>query len=128
MATPQLPGTGAKYCAASTDSVGDGCPGTQATFYKPYRPFVDAAGNVYIADQGNDLVRKLSTGTQFPTAAQAVGSAVTQTIDVHFSAGDIQGTYTVGAGFSDFPLGAAASGNGTYGQTETITVTVAVAQ
>ena len=103
----QVAGAGAKYCGAATDAVGDGCPGTQATFYKPYQPWVDAAGNVYVADQANQLVRKLATGAQF-TSSLAVGTAATQTLEVHFGAGDTQGSYTVGAGFGDFTLGASA--------------------
>ena len=71
-AVPQLAGTGASYCAGASDPVGDGCPATQATFYKPYQPWVDALGNVYVADQSNELVRKISTGAQFPATGQAV--------------------------------------------------------
>ena len=47
----------------------------------------------------------VATGAQFPAAGQAVGTAATQTLEVHFGAGDTQGSYTVGAGFGDFTLG-----------------------
>ena len=95
----QIPGTGAKYCAGESDAVGDGCPGLQATFYKPFQPFVDAAGNVYIADQANQLVRKVTTGAQFPAAGQAVGAAATQTLEVHFGGGRFAGQLHGGGGF-----------------------------
>ncbi len=101
--------TGAVYCTAATDNIGDGCPGTQATLYKPFQPFVDAAGNVYIADQGNNLIRKLSTGAQFP--ALTAGKSVTQTVDVHYGAGDSASTSTLptpaGFGSVDYTLGTA---------------------
>ena len=93
----------ATYCPAETDAVGDGCPGTQATLYKPFQPFVDAAGNVYIADQGNNLIRKVSTGAQFP--AIATGKSATQTIDVHYGAGDSASAAQIPA--AGFTLGTA---------------------
>ena len=78
--------TGATYCSAKKDAIGDGCPGLQATFWKPYQPFVDAAGNIYVTDQGDNLIRKISVGTQFPPTA--VGTPVTQYIDIHYGKGD----------------------------------------
>jgi sugar lactone lactonase YvrE len=80
--------TGATYCAAKTDAIGDGCPGTQATLWHPYFPFVDPAGNVYVTDSGDNLIRKISVGTQFPATTAGTGASVTQYIDVHFGAGD----------------------------------------
>jgi sugar lactone lactonase YvrE len=95
--------TGTTYCGAKTDSVGDGCPGLQTTVYKPYQPSVDAAGNVYITDQGNNLVRKISVGTQFP--ATVVGVPVTQNIEVHFGVGDTASSYTVPSVYTEFVVG-----------------------
>jgi sugar lactone lactonase YvrE len=86
--------------------VGDGCPGTKATFWRPYQPFVDAAGNVYVTDQDNFLIRKLSVGTQFP--ATASGASITQSVDIHFGAGDGPATsspYTLPSGFNEFSIG-----------------------
>lgn len=100
---------GALPCAAKTDAFGDGCPGTQATFWRPYQPFVDAAGNVYITDQFNFLIRKVSVGTQFPAAA--IGSPLTQNIEVHFGAGDgpaASSAYSLPTGFTEFSTGTAA--------------------
>jgi sugar lactone lactonase YvrE len=48
-----------------------------ATFRSPYGVAVDGAGNVYVADAGNNLIRKLSNGTVTTLAgtANVAGSA-----------------------------------------------------
>ena len=113
--------SGVTYCSGAThavgsgtlpDVIGDGCPGLKATFWKPYFPFVDAAGNVYVADQGDNLIRKISVGTQFQAVVAGSGASVTQYIDVHFGAGDTPigsspytGTFTIPGTFEDFTLG-----------------------
>ena len=81
--------------------MGDGCPGLSANFYKTYEPATDAAGNVYVVDQGNGLIRKISVGTQFP--AVGVGATTTQTIDLHFTNGDTFASATL-ASSPDFTL------------------------
>jgi sugar lactone lactonase YvrE len=43
--------------------------GTAAKFYHPYGVAVDALGNVYVADQGNDLIRKITSGGLVTTLA-----------------------------------------------------------
>ena len=45
----------------ASPSTGNG-PATSAPLYTPYGVAVDSAGNVYIADTGNSLVRKVSNG------------------------------------------------------------------
>ncbi len=99
---------GATYCAAKTNAIGDGCPGTMATAFKPYQPFVDAAGNLYFADQGNNAIRKVSVGTQFAPAGIAVGASVTQSVEIHVGASDTLASYTIAGG--DFTVGTAACG------------------
>jgi sugar lactone lactonase YvrE len=42
---------------------GDGGPATSAQLYYPYHLAVDSSNNVYIADQGNCVVREVSGGT-----------------------------------------------------------------
>ncbi|MBL7692437.1 MAG: T9SS type A sorting domain-containing protein [Flavipsychrobacter sp.] len=39
---------------------GDGGPATAATIYNPYGVFVDNIGNLYIADAGNSVIRKVT--------------------------------------------------------------------
>jgi trimeric autotransporter adhesin len=47
-------------CPGETDSIGDGCPATLATLADPDGIFVDAAGNIFIADEGNCAVREVT--------------------------------------------------------------------
>lgn len=54
---------------------GDGGPATTATFKNPGQPVVDAAGNVYIADTGNNRVRKIAAGTGIITTIAGTGTA-----------------------------------------------------
>lgn len=53
---------GGAACAVATDSAGDGCPATQATLAGPTQVRVDTSLNLYIADTGDNLVRKVSAG------------------------------------------------------------------
>jgi len=39
---------------------GDGGPATAATIYNPYGVYVDVVGNLYIADAGNSVIRKVT--------------------------------------------------------------------
>ncbi len=100
--------TGAAGCAAKTDSFGDNCPGTSATLSANSALSVatDSNGNIYIGDSGDDLVRKVTTGRDFPAAA--FGASVTQTIDIHFAAADGPAALNpfVASGNGDFKLGA----------------------
>jgi len=53
---------------------GDGGPAISAYLYAPTRVATDAAGNVYIADQGNHRIRKVDgTGTITAVAGTGVG-------------------------------------------------------
>jgi sugar lactone lactonase YvrE len=44
-------------------------PGTAAQFYSPHGVAVDAIGNVFVADSGNHLIRKVTTGGAVTTLA-----------------------------------------------------------
>jgi uncharacterized protein (TIGR03437 family) len=48
---------------------GDGGPATSAELYNPTGVFVDASGNIFIADQGNNRIRKVSTTGNISTVA-----------------------------------------------------------
>jgi sugar lactone lactonase YvrE len=52
---------------------GDNGPATSATMKAPYGIAVDAAGNLYIADSGNNRIRKVSNGTI--TTIAGIGTA-----------------------------------------------------
>jgi uncharacterized repeat protein (TIGR01451 family) len=51
------------FAGGGTRRLGDGGPATSATLVSPYGLALDQAGNLYIADPGNNLVRKVSLGT-----------------------------------------------------------------
>ena len=117
-----LAGGATAVCAGATDAVGDGCPAAQTTFSTAATTktsfastggvqglYADKLGNLYAADSANLLIRKLATGAQFP--AIATGKTLTQNIQVHYGAGDTQGTYTLPTaattfGAVDFSIGA----------------------
>ena len=52
-----------------TDSAGDGCAALQATFNKPTAIVFDAnSANLFVADTGNNVIRKISMTTSFTVA------------------------------------------------------------
>jgi sugar lactone lactonase YvrE len=73
-------GGAAAVCVGASDSLGDGCPASNAKLKGPYSVALDSAGNLYIADAGDNVVREMSklTGLIFTVA----------------------GNYTRGAGYS----------------------------
>jgi sugar lactone lactonase YvrE len=77
-------------CSGATDSVGDGCPATQAVFGSGGGNGIgvatDTLGNIYISDTTNLLIRKVSTGLASPSIA--TGSPNTQSVQIHYIPGD----------------------------------------
>lgn len=57
----------------STGYSGDGAAATLAQFFNPWAVAIDAAGNVYIADGGNNCIRKVNTGGVITTIAGIAG-------------------------------------------------------
>lgn len=59
----------ATVCATSTATCGDGGPALSAQFFSPYGVATDAAGNIYIADTGDNRIRAVNTGSATVTIA-----------------------------------------------------------
>jgi sugar lactone lactonase YvrE len=79
--------------------VGDGGPGTNAALWSPSGVAVDAVGNVFIADQGNNRIRKLATNGVITTVAGngldiAVSAAIRQKGGALPKLGSGTGTYS----------------------------------
>ena len=64
---------GSAGCAQATDYLGDGCSATSASLGIPYGVGVDAAGNLYIADTGDRVIRKVSPSGTISTVAGTPG-------------------------------------------------------
>ncbi len=58
-------------CGAGTDSIGDGCPATQATLSQPRGIAFDAAGDLYISDSGDNVVRRVNVAPPYDIATVA---------------------------------------------------------
>lgn len=71
-------------CGWASDTLGDACPGTQATLNAPSGLGVDGRGNVYIADTGNNRIRVLEYGNKYVYAfaggAATVCAGATDTV------------------------------------------------
>jgi len=68
---------------------------------------VDAANNVYIADAGNNVVRKVNASALSPFAATGVAAAGTvQSFYALLNQATTISSYQTGAGFADFTTGA----------------------
>ena len=54
---------GGTVCGGAGDLFGDDCPATQAVLDQPGGIALDGAGNLYIADTGNNVIREVSAAT-----------------------------------------------------------------
>jgi hypothetical protein len=54
-------------CAGAKDAAGDGCPATSARLNEPYQIALDAAGNLYVADSCDMVVRAVNMGSATST-------------------------------------------------------------
>ncbi len=104
------PGSGFPVCSGSTNTLGDGCPATQALVYQGTSALgiaLDGINNLYVTDPADFRIRKVSTDLSFP--ATATGQTAAQTVELHFSVNDTEATggITVGASLGDFTIAAA---------------------
>jgi hypothetical protein len=71
-------GTGVITTVAGTGSSGfsgDGAFATNANINNPWRAVADSSGNLYIADSGNNRIRKVETGTGIITTVAGNGNS-----------------------------------------------------
>ncbi|HMD32711.1 MAG TPA: hypothetical protein VKG84_12435, partial [Candidatus Acidoferrales bacterium] len=62
-------------CPGASNSIGDGCPATSATLSEPHGLFVDAAGDIFVADENNSVIREVVAATgMIQTVAGIPGS------------------------------------------------------
>ena len=110
-------------CSAATDTYGDGCPATQATFGSSgtgnfatttlpgpgiFGVKVDPYSDLFLGDTETGVIREIASGTQFGTVG---ANQPTNIVDIHFAVSDgPSGTapYTLSSGSSNFSLGTAA--------------------
>jgi len=64
---------GGSGCAQQVDVNGDGCPATSANLYEPMGMVFDTAGDLYIAEYGACMVRKVNAKTGVITAVAGGG-------------------------------------------------------
>jgi sugar lactone lactonase YvrE len=91
-------GTGAAICAAATDSVGDGCPATGASFAHGTGTTlghfsIDGNGTIYLADGTNNRVRMIPVNPSNPS----VGGIVTTIAGTGVAADSPDGGYAQGS-------------------------------
>jgi sugar lactone lactonase YvrE len=97
------------------DRYGDGCPSSEAVISGNGFMTLDGAGDLYLADPTEFLIRKISVNNQFP--ATAVGTPVTQTLQIHFDGSNLPITTTpttsspiqIQSGNTDYTIAAAPS-------------------
>ena len=95
-------GTG---CSGPLDSVGDGCPATDAGLSYPRGVTLDASGNMYIADSGHDMIRAVyRQGAALASLIELENPGVTPVVGNIYR---IAGTGTAGS-FGDDGLAASA--------------------
>ena len=100
---------------SSTSGYADGL-GTAAAFYLPYGLALDTLLNVYVADWGNNLLRKVSQGGTVITVAGCLGSTIAGYADGVGSSAVFSGPY--GVAVSRRPsLGVVTRGKGVGGVT-----------
>ncbi|SEF60312.1 Pectinesterase [Bryocella elongata] len=94
-------------CGSATDTVGDGCPASAATYggSNGLGIALDAFNNLYMADTTNSRVREVAATTLIPSA---MGSTASQTVVLHNSTTSSASTLP---GTSEISLGSTTCGS-----------------
>jgi len=82
-------------CGAGTDSVGDGCPPTEAALNLPQGVTLDASGNLYIADTGNNRIREVNLATGVITTIAGNGAGGYNSDGIAAGTAELNSPYTV---------------------------------
>jgi trimeric autotransporter adhesin len=69
------------FCSPPTDACGDGGPATGASFAFPSAVAVDNSGNLFIADNGDNRIRRVDAATQIITTVAGDGNACLSSTD-----------------------------------------------
>jgi uncharacterized protein (TIGR03437 family) len=93
---------------------GDNGPATSAQLNEPTGVAMDSAGNLYIADTGNDLVRVLIPSAQAPSVSIAAVTNAASNLPGAISPGEIVALYGTGIGPAQL-VKAAPGSDGSYG-------------
>jgi hypothetical protein len=113
----------------AADALGDGCPGTAATFSKTiFGVRSDPNGNILIGDAGNAAVREIVTGAQLGNT----GASATTYLDIHFQNGDTPiatKSIVIGTGTAIFTVGSTSctvntDNNAAFGNSEDCVVAI----
>ncbi len=112
-------------CASALNSIGDGCPASQASWSggSGLGVGLDSVGNLYITDtEASTLVRKISAASLAPVPA---GSSLTQTVVLHGAPGTTGMAASLAGSSADISAGsvacAAAAPDGTMDCTVPVT-------
>jgi len=68
-------GGGTVCTTTGADTYGDGCAPTQSVFKAPTALAIDGGNNLYIADTGDNLVRKITVGSNVISAVAGTGQS-----------------------------------------------------
>ena len=87
-------------CAGVTNSIGDGCPATEAILNRPQRITIDDNGNLIIDDTGNDATRVVTraTGVISTLSVASTTTTIIASLDPSGFGQSITFTVTVSAG------------------------------
>ena len=74
---------GGSGCSGQTDAIGDGCLATKAVLNWVAKVALDGAGNLYIADSSNQVIRKVNAATDVITSVAGGGAGCSGETDFY---------------------------------------------